>query len=183
LKALKPFNIAFVGLSTGEHEFTFDLNDDFFACFDASQITKARLKGTLIMLKKPNMLDLQIKIEGQVWVECDRCLEPFWYQLDSQNDLFIKFGERKEEQSDDVIIIPTTDSHIDVSQFFYEFAMLGLPARIVHEESPGEKQQCDPLILEQLEKYKPKNLDSSNEKNNDKPTDSRWDALKNFKFN
>ncbi len=181
MKALKPFNIAFVGLSNGEHAFSFELNDDFFACFDGSEITKAKLKGDLILHKKSNMLDLHFTIIGQVWMECYRCLEPFWYQLETQNTLYIKFGDHMEEQSDDIIIIPSTESHLDVSQFFYEFAMLALPARIVHEENPGEPLQCDPRILEQLEKYKPKGTDQKDDK--DKPSDSRWDALKNIKFN
>jgi uncharacterized protein len=183
VKALKPFNIAFVGLSSGEHEFLFELNDEFFACFEDSQITKADLKGKLVLDKKSNMLDLYFTITGKVWVECHRCLEPFWYNMDATHMLYVKFGERKEEQSDEVIIISSSDSHIDVSQFFYEFTMLGLPARIVHEENPGEPLECDPNVLEHLEKYKPTASDETEGNDNPGTNDSRWDALRNIKFN
>jgi uncharacterized metal-binding protein YceD (DUF177 family) len=181
LKALKPFNIAFVGLSNGEHEFTFELNDEFFACFEGSAIEKAQLKGELLLDKKSNMLDLHFSISGLVWVECDRCLEPFWYQIETQQTLFVKFGDHSEEQSDDVVIIPSTDSHFEVSQYFYEYAMLALPFRIVHDENPSGAQQCDPEILQQLEKYKPK--DNPEPGDDDDSDDPRWDALRNIKFN
>jgi uncharacterized metal-binding protein YceD (DUF177 family) len=178
-KHLKPFNIPFVGLSNGEHEFTFDLNDDFFACFEESEIDKAKLKGELVLDKKSNMLDLHFSIKGEVWVECARCLEPFWFQVETQHTLYIKFGDHSEEQSEDVVIIPSTESHLDVSQYFYEFAMLALPVRIVHDENPAGAQECNPEIIKQLEKYKPK----SESDDTDKPSDPRWDALKNIKFN
>lgn len=182
MKALKPFNIAFVGLSGGEHEFSFELDDDFFACFEGTEITKARLTGKLILNKKPNMLDLDFYINGQVELECDRCLEPFWQTLDLHRTLYVKFGDRREEQSDEVTIIPATESHIDVAQYFYEFIALGLPVKKVHEDDETGTPQCDPEILNQLEKYMPGRGDKDKNKD-DKPSDSRWDALKNIKFN
>ncbi len=183
MKALKPFNIAFVALSNGEHEFSFELNDDFFACFEQSEIVKSKLTGKLVLDKKSNMMDLHFIISGQVELQCDRCLEPFWYDMNLQRSLYIKFGERLEEQSDDVIIIPATESHIEVGGYFYEFAILGIPVKKVHEEDDKGNQQCDPLILKQLEKYMPHKGDNTEQDNNDKPSDSRWDALKNIKFN
>jgi uncharacterized protein len=183
LKALKPFNIAFVGLSSGEHEFLFELDDDFFACFEGSEITSAKLNGRLVMHKMANMLDLELFITGSVLVECDRCLEPFWYQMDEQREIFVKFGPTKEEQSDEIIVIPYTDSHLDVSQYFFEFAILSLPARKIHQDDPHGKSTCNPEILSQLEKYMTKGSNTSDTASQDNKPDSRWDALKNIKFN
>ncbi len=184
MKALKPFEIAFVGLSGGEHEFTFDLNNDFFACFESNdQVIVADLVGKMILNKRTTRLDLDFYITGKIELECDRCLKPFWYQLSVHNNLYVKFGDRKEEQSDDVVIIPSTDSHIDVSQFFYEFVMLGLPQKKVHEDNEDGLPMCDPTVLKQLEKYVFKRNKDLTTNNDNKPSDSRWDALKNIKFN
>ncbi len=182
MKALKPFNIAFVGLSGGKHEFSFELDDDFFACFDDTEIVKARLTGKLILNKKSNMIDLDFYIDGQVELECDRCLEPFWHTLNLHRTLYVKFGDRREEQSDEVTIIPATESHIDVAQYFYEFIALGLPLRKVHGDNETGTPLCDPEVLSQLEKYMPGKGEKENNKDG-KPSDSRWDALKNIKFN
>jgi len=184
LKALKPFEIAFVGLSNGVHEFSFELNDVFFSCFADSEITKADLSATLVMHKKNNMLDLEFLVKGKLELTCDRCLENFWYQMDLQKMLYIKFGERFEEQSDDVIIIPSTESHIDVAQYFFEFVVLGLPAKRIHPGGKNKEDNCDSGIIEQLEKYMSDNKEKAKEnKQENSPVDSRWDALKNLKFN
>jgi len=184
LKALKPFEIAFVGLSNGVHEFSFELNDAFFSCFTDSEVTKADLAATLIMHKKNNMLDLEFLVKGKLELTCDRCLENFWHQMDLHKMLYIKFGERFEEQSDDVIIIPSTESHIDVAQYFYEFVILELPGKRIHPGGKNKEDNCDAGIIEQLEKYLSENKEKAKEnKQDDSPTDSRWDALKNLKFN
>jgi len=182
LKALKPFNIAFVGLSSGEHEFLFELDDDFFTCFEGSEITSSKLKGRLVMHKKANMLDLELFITGSVLVDCDRCLEPFWLPMEEHREIFVKFGQKMEEQSDEIIIIPSTDSHIDVSQYFFEFAILSLPARRIHQDDPEDNVTCDPEILSHLEKYMAKGSHTSETASTDNKVDGRWDALKNLKF-
>jgi len=184
LKALKPFEIAFVGLSNGLHEFTFELKDVFFSCFADSEITKADLTATLIMHKKNNMLDLEFLVKGKLELNCDRCLETFWYQMDLQKMLYVKFGEKFEEQSDDVIIIPSTESHIDVAQYFYEFVVLGLPGKRIHPGGSIKEDHCDAGVIEQLEKYMSDRQEKDKkDKQENSPTDSRWDALKNLKFN
>lgn len=182
MKALKPFDIAFVGLSNGEHEFFFTLNDDFFASFHGPEGPPAKLEGKLTMLKKNNMLDLFFHIKGEIQLDCDRCLEPFWYSLDFNKTLYVKFGEQREEQSDDVVIIPITESHFDVSQYFYEFVILEIPLKKVHDDS-DTRVQCNKEILEKLKQYMPEKGNDSNNSPDDKPIDARWDALKNMKFN
>ena len=184
MKALKPFDIAFVGLSNGKHEFTFDLNNDFFNCFENSEISLAELKGKLILHKKSNMLDLEFYIHGNAEVECDRCMDHFWCPVNIHRILYIKFGDRHDEQSDEVIIIPSTESHIDVAQYFYEFTILGLPAKKTHPQLASGEEGCNAETLKQLEKYltDSKNRNKKGE-NADQPTDSRWDALKGLKFN
>ncbi|MFN3555187.1 MAG: YceD family protein [Bacteroidales bacterium] len=181
MKTLKPFEIAFVGLSTGVHEFSFDLNDDFFSFFEGSEISRAALKGTLILLKKNNMLDLEFIVEGKVELNCDRCLDPYWQSIEVKQMLYVKFGDRFEEQSDEVVIIPSTESHLEVAQYFYEYIILSLPGKRIHPGGPAPEDNCDAQSLAQLEKYLSDNPSKENQE--DKPADSRWDALNNLKFN
>lgn len=184
MKALKPFDIAFVGLPNGVHEFLFELNDEFFACFSDSEITHARLNARFILYKKNNMLDLEFFIQGKVELGCDRCMEEYWQELDIHKMLYVKFGDKYEEQSDDVIIIPSTESHFDISQYVYEFVVLGLPAKRVHPGGNKKEDNCDPGIIEQLDEYITFGKNKGNKKEKDgTSTDSRWDALKNLKFN
>jgi len=183
LNPLKPFDIAFVGLSNGLHEFNFDLGNDFFQNFEESEIVVSELKGRLTMNKKSNMFDLDFHISGRVELECDRCLQPFWHTMDKSYSLYVKLGAQKEEQSDEVVIIPFTETHFDVSQYFFEFVMLSVPVKKVHDEEEGSLQQCDPEILKQLNKYLKKSDESQDQDDTGKPSSGRWDILKNLKFN
>ncbi|TVQ87629.1 MAG: DUF177 domain-containing protein [Bacteroidetes bacterium] len=184
MKALKPFEIAFVGLSNGIHEYSFLLDDEFLSCFEKTELVRAKLNGTLLLHKKNNMLDLEFVIEGDLELDCDRCLEPFWHHMDMRKMLYVKFGDKHEEQSDEVIIIPSAESHIDVAQFFYEFIILGLPGKRVHPGGKLKQNNCDAKILNQLKQYlTDKDKITKEDSTREKPADSRWDALKDLKFN
>jgi uncharacterized protein len=185
LKALKPYQIAFVGLSKGIHEFDFEIGNDFFECFEGSELSVAQLTGKLYLDKKSTMLDLRIVVEGKVELTCDRCLEPYMQPVQVDKELFVKFGNHKEEQSDEIIIIPFTESHLDVSQYFYEFIILSLPIRHIHPGGEKKEDNCDAETLKELQKYmvNPDEQKPEKDDTDDKPTDSRWDALRNFKFN
>lgn len=182
MKALKPFDIAFTGLSNGKHDYFFDLDEDFFACFEGAEMTNPKLKGQLILHKKSNRLDLEFIVEGKTELICDRCLESFWHQMTIHKVLYIKFGETQEEQSDDVIVIPATRTHIDVSQYFFEFVVLQLPLRRVHPENKEGITECNPEVIAKLHTYL-KSDQKPGDGDKDQPTDSRWDALKKIKFN
>ena len=83
------------------------------------------------------------------------------------------------EQSDEIIIIPFTESHIDISHFVYEFLHLGLPLKRVHPDTAEGNEGCDPRVVESLKKYQAKQQQQK-ENNVD---DSPWKALKTLKFN
>ena len=59
--------------------------------------------------------------------------------------------------------------------------MLSIPAKKVHDGEVN-MQQCDPEILKELSKYiKPG--ESTDQEDTGKPSNGRWDILKNLKFN
>lgn len=182
MKTLKPFQIAFVGLSRGMHEFQMEIGADFFSCFEGSEVEKGDLTLKLLMNKKSNMLDLEFQLSGDVELTCDRCLETYQQSLEDQRMLYVKFGESREELSDEILVIPTSESHVDISQYVYEYIMLALPAKRVHPG--GEGAHCDAETLKSLEKYllKQESAGVTSEPDKAQEPDSRWDALKNLKF-
>ena len=80
--------------------------------------------------------------------------------------LIVKFGDDYEEESDEVVVIPKTESRIDVSQYIYEYINLLLPIQRMH----AEVEDCDPEIVKKI------NTHSKPE------VDPRWEALKNIKL-
>lgn len=128
-------------------------------------------------LEKSNtMLAFHFRFRGEVGLACDRCLENYMQGLDFDKHLLVKFGESYVEQSDEILIIPATESHVDVSQFVYEFIHLGLPVRHVHPDQADGRPGCNREVLEKLSQYQGKARPGSGE------DDSPWEALKGIKF-
>jgi uncharacterized protein len=169
----RDFVINFGSLTTGEHEFEFEVNDSFFKRFENSIIERGQIDVLVVVEKKDNMLMLDFTMQGDVIVTCDRCLEDLELEIEGYNELIIKIGEANEELSETVVVVSSKEHEIDVSQYIYEFITLLIPMRNVHEEYG---QKCDPEILKEIDKH----LIQDNPVT---PSDPRWDALKNINLN
>jgi uncharacterized protein len=175
LNPIKQYRIGFVGLSIGKHRFSFEIGPDFFLHFGEAAFEAGKVMLELELLKSNNMLELDFHFSGDVQLTCDRCLAEFPYRMELQTRLLVKFGDQYSEQTDEILIIPSTESHIDVSQFVYEFLHLGMPVKRVHPEGDDGESGCDPEVMRKLQEYqnKPGGTDD----------DSPWRVLKSLNFN
>jgi uncharacterized metal-binding protein YceD (DUF177 family) len=164
---LKQFTIPFAGLKQGEHRFDFTINELFFEEFGYSELKKGHFEIDLVMLRQNTMLTLSFDIKGKAMVTCDRCLDEFEMSVESQQRLFVKFGNETYEETDEVLVLSHHEQELDISQYVYEFVLLSVPQVRVHPEG-----ECDPEVIRKLEELQPKN--------DDEDTDPRWDALKNL---
>lgn len=177
MNPLKQFNIGFVGLSLGKHNFSFEIDEAFFSCFDNSEVTKGSLQFELALEKQSSMLVLDFAIMGYVELVCDHCLEVYRQPLEVQRRLYVKFGDTFSEQTDEIIVIPAGESHFDASQFVYEYIHLGLPMQHIHMDDNVPGKGCNPELVEKLNQYLLKK--SPGQSGGDT---SAWEALKGLKF-
>ncbi len=173
----KEFVINFGNLGEGEHEFEYRIDDSFFQKFENSPVHKGNVDVLVVVERKDNMLLLDFTMEGELILSCDRCLEDLELELESFNELIVKFGDVKheEEVADDVLILPSKENELDISRFIYEYITLLIPMRNVHEDENGNPS-CDPQVLKELGKH---GLNPEGEH----PTDPRWDILKKINLN
>lgn len=163
---LKQFVIQFESLKIGNHDFQFEIDETFFEQLDSPEISKGKFQIDLDFEKMSTMLVLNFKINGSVLLSCDRCLEDFYYDLKTKQKLIVKFGEESFEESDEVIVLASNKTDIDISQFIYEYILLAIPQRRVHDE-----KDCDPEIVKLLNSTKKAKAEI-------KESDPRWDVLK-----
>jgi uncharacterized metal-binding protein YceD (DUF177 family) len=163
---LKDYIIHFVGLSIGNHLFDFEVNDTFFEQFEYSQLQRGLVKIQVNLDKQDRLMVFTFDIKGTVEVTCDRCGEEFMLPVSGKQNLIVKFGAEFQEESEDMIVIPTTEYKIDLSSFIYEYLHLMLPWRIVHPDDAEGKTRCNPEALRLLEELTPHST-----------LDPRWDAL------
>src|ERR1700743_302999 len=106
MKGLKEFDIEIFRLNEGKQTFNYELKDSFFASFEDSLQEKGNLKAKVILDKSERLILSEFSIKGFIELICDRSLEPFNYEIDTQQNLVFKFGDEFLEVSEDVIIIP-----------------------------------------------------------------------------
>jgi len=106
--------VRITGLGEGDHDFSFDLDRQFFVLFEHPEISNGNVHAEVILEKKPGVFSLHFSLEGKVEVLCDRCLEKFMTDVSTTQTIFVKMGETPGEIEDDVLIIGRDDHEIEV---------------------------------------------------------------------
>lgn len=169
--------ISFSGLSIGEHEFKYNIDDTFFKEFEFSEIHKGDISVVVNLQKQSSaVLLLQIHLTGYVNVTCDRCAENFDLKLETSRQLIFKLGGNELIEEEEIIYLPASEHEIDLKQHLYESVIFALPLKRIHPEDAKGKSECNPDVLKKL-----KELSAGEEE--EEGTDPRWAALKNIKIN
>lgn len=176
----RAYEIAFVGLKPGIHQFNYELDDKFFTEKGAKDFTNANANVKLLLDKHQGFMLLTFEIGGKADVSCDRCGNPLKIDLWDEFKMVIKLVENPEEMNDqeedpDVYYISRSESHIDVSDWMYEFVILSIPLQSMCSEKEMGGPQCNQEVLKKL-----KEMESRHKENN---ANSLWKGLDQFKNN
>lgn len=166
----RTYTIPISGLKEGRHTIDFEIDNKFFEKIEESEVKEGSLAVNIVMDKRSTHLDLAIRITGNVRICCDRCLEMFFYPIDSENRLLVKFGKNDEDIDPDILYLPFGENELDLQQHLYEFILLALPIRRIHPNDSEGDSTCDPSMLKKLDELKVQDEESDN--------DPRWDELK-----
>ena len=174
-KELRKYDIHFVGLKLGEHEFNYKIDDNFFQLFNETQFNKGNCDVRLKFDKETAHFVLDFSIEGNVQVECDRCTVDMSYPIIANFKLYVKFDDERntgdEEENDEVLYISRADSAINVSQFIYEYISLSIPLVRNCDFLEDQYKNCNQAVLKKL-----------NDSIQPEAIDNRWQGLKNIKI-
>lgn len=151
----KLFEIAFVGLKSGEHEFNYDIDDGFFEEFSQTDFRNSRLHVRLRLDKKTNFFLLNFEITGDVMVNCDRCGDPFDLPVWDEFNMVVKVVEDptviEADEDPNVAYIGRHESILDVAGWVYEFSLLSIPMQRIHPDTVEGKAGCNPAVLKMLD--------------------------------
>jgi len=168
------YNIEFKGLKEGLHDFDFEVDNKFFEHFDESPVEIGKVLVNVELEKRSTFMKLIFDLKGEVELNCDRCLDNYNQVISHKAEMFVKFGEEKEDEGDNIIWINPEEHFINLTQIIYEFVSLSIPLRHVHPKNKDGKRACNKEMLKKLKKY------TRPEKEEKTETDPRWDALKKF---
>ena len=172
MKDLKQFNIQFVGLKEGKHEFNYSIDNKFFETFNFDDFESASIKVSLHFVKKSTLFELTFIAEGTVEVPCDVTNELYDQEIDSELPLVVKFGPEYNDDNEEILILPHEAYEFNVAQFIYEMIVLAVPNKRVHPKVLDGTMESEALNkLKELEIKEEKTVET---------TDPRWDKLKNL---
>lgn len=155
----REYEIAFVGLKPGVHEFSYEIDDKFFEDYGAQDFTNTTASIKLLLDKSNGFMILRFAVGGKADVVCDRCGNDLLLQLFDDFTITVKLTDEPEvmnEQEEDpyVYYISRSESHIDVKDWIYEFVNLSVPMQKTCDYEAMDGPNCNPAARELLSKMK-----------------------------
>jgi len=92
MQFLNQFVISFTGLKEGEHEYKFELENEFFEHFEYNDFNSCKIEATVILNKKSNLLEFNFYSKGKINLNCHVSNEPFEYSQKHNMKLVVKFS-------------------------------------------------------------------------------------------
>ncbi len=181
------YKLPLKSLGIGTHEFEYHLDKQFFANMESSDVHDADLSVHLTVTYKGDFYDLDFHITGEVVLICDRCLDDLHFPIDATYHIVVKYGDDYNDDSDEVLEIPQSDSSLNVAYMLYDTVELAIPIKHVHPMGKCNRQMSALLKKHrattgdedaELENELIDEIDSMPDSSDDAPSDPRWDALR-----
>ncbi len=177
MSSRREYDIAFVGLKPGVHEFSYDIDDKFFKKYQPQEFSNCKARVKLLLDKKSSFMLLKFEVGGKADVVCDRCGNPLSKDLWEDFEVLVKMVDNPDEMNDeeedpDVFYISRGESHLNVAGWIYEFINLTIPNHKMCDENEMGGPQCNKEALEMLKKM------NESEKQADNPI---WKDLDKFR--
>lgn len=163
----REYDIAFVGLKPGVHEYNYEVDEKFFASYPDKDFSNVKAKIRLLLEKNSNFMLLKFEVGGTADAQCDRCGNPLPLQLWDDFEVLVKLVDdpdkmNDEEEDPDVFYISRGESHLNVENWIYEFVTLSVPTHRMCPEDQVGGPQCNKEVLEMLKKMNETENNSQN---------------------
>ena len=174
----REFEIAFVGLKPGVHEYNYIIDDKFFEAFQQQDFRHCKANVKLLLDKKSSFMLMKFEIGGNLEVTCDRCNNNLPLDLWDEFNITVKMVEEpdlmnEQEEDPDMYYIGQGESHVDVASWIYEFINLSIPFQKVCAYEKMDGPNCNPAALDMLKKLEPEEKETK-----ENPI---WKGLEKFK--
>lgn len=181
-KVVNKYTIQIQGLTDGEHEFEYEVDDKFFEAFEQDLVEKGSFKVNLTLTKSPTMLQLYFIVDGQVDLICDRSLDEFTEEISFEEPYIYKFGAGRKVVAEDMEIIPHGSTEINIAQLIFDFIALAVPIKRLHPRYDEEDNTNNNVYIYSSKAEIEETAEEPEETPiNEENIDPHWAALKNLK--
>ena len=174
----RDFEIAFVGLKPGVHEYDYTIDDRFFEAYQQQDFRSCTAHVKLTLDKKSSFMLLKFEMGGKLEVNCDRCNSNLPLDLWDEFNITVKIVDEPElmnnqEDDPDVYYLSRGESHIDVANWIYEFINLSIPMQKICSFEDMDGPYCNKAAIDVLKKLETKEPE--------KKENPIWKGLEKFK--
>ena len=142
MELAERYTIAFKGLKSGGYDYEFPISGALFEAFESPEIKDGKALARVHMERAERQLTLDVVIDGEVTVACDRCLEDCALPVHFTGRLLVRLADEPGEYDGEVLWLHPSEEELDLAQYLYESVVLSLPYQRVHPEGG-----CDPEML------------------------------------
>ena len=167
MSSRREYEIAFVGLKPGIHEFTYRITDKFFEAYQQQDFRNCDAQVKLSLDKKNSFMLLKFEVGGRMEIACDRCGNNLPLELWDEFNILVKLVE-----DPDVYYISKGESHLHVSDWIYEFINLSIPMQRMCKPEEMGGPHCNKEVLDMLKKLEREKSQAGN---------PLWKGLEKFK--
>jgi uncharacterized metal-binding protein YceD (DUF177 family) len=177
MSSRREYEIAFVGLKPGVHEFNYEITQRFFEEYGDQDFWDCDATVKLLLEKTSNFMMLRFQVGGTLKVVCDRCSSNLPLALFEDFTVTIKAVENPDEMNDteedpDVFYISRGESHLNVAPMIYEFVNLSVPMQKECEFEDMDGPYCNEAARVALNRMKEEAAGKENK---------LWKGLEKFK--
>jgi uncharacterized metal-binding protein YceD (DUF177 family) len=176
MSSRRNYDIAFVGLKPGLHEFEYEIDDKFFDEYQEQDFRNVIARIKLTLDKNNGFMLLKFEVGGKLEVTCDRCGNGLPLDLWDEFNIVVKMVEDPEsmngqEDDPDIYYISKGESHLHVADWIYEFINLSIPMQRMCAPDQIGGPNCNKEVLAMLSKLGPE----------DKTSNPLWKGLEKFR--
>lgn len=187
MSKFEQYNIVLKDINDGVRIFEYTLDDAYFAKIDSPEVQRGKVNAKVSVIKKITTYELSFKLEGNVYIPCNRCLDDMEQFIKHNEKIQVKFGTTFSEENE-IVVVPEAEGSINVAWFLYEFIVLNIPIKHIH--APGE---CNKNMVDRLKRHITRQKDDKDDNSlfeddddvlapEDTQSDPRWDSLQNISF-
>jgi len=163
----RTFDIAFVGLKPGIHEYEYNVADKFFTEYGEQDFKNCTAQIKLSLDKQNGFMLVRFEVGGKLELSCDRCGNHLPLDLWDEFRIMVKMVDdadvmNNQEEDPDVYYISRGESHINVSDWIYEFINLSIPMQRMCDEEEIGGPYCNKEVLAMLKKMDVQNSQPTN---------------------
>ena len=119
-------------LPIGTHVFDIQLDNEFFAGLEKSEILSGEVVAKATLNLREEDYQLSIAVHGTVFVVCDRCLDPMPLEIDDEQEIYSEDEESQE--------LKAKSQRLDLTWLAYEIVSINIPIVHCHQEGECNKQ-------------------------------------------